>query len=477
MTYTTTNSAPTGEDGGSASSTLSRREAIARGVSATSAGLTTLAFASVPLALAAFSRRLLAQAPTTVRGALEFAYLLENLESEFYKAVLGQSATEAQNLAFAPVRAQLQNDPSVIATLQQIAKHEAAHVAFLRAQITALGGAPATYTGAEFDFTGGNGRTAPGPFAAARADVPTLLILAQLLEDTGVRAYKGQLENLMADDAVLTAAMRIQSVEGRHAARIRRLRNVTGLKPWISSTATSTTTGITTSGAVTAAVAQLGATSTGFSRASGTFTSEGFAVGQEITAAGFANPANNGVFVVSAVPAPVTTGSTSLSATATGYARASGSFVTNGFVVGQEITASGFTNAANNGRSTITAVTATTITVNKATPTVAEEAATGRSLVADAVIRVTRPGSAAGVVEAPASGRFLVASRGVAPAASTLVTRVYVRETNSIHGGIDMAGLGSNTGGVTGVTEAFDEPLTYDDVIFIIENFVIGSTP
>ena len=456
---------------------LSRREALTRGASATSAGIAALAFVSVPVALAAFSRSLLAQAPSTVLGALQFAYLLENLESEFYKAVLGQSSTAAQNTAFAPLRTQLQNDAALFGSIQQIAKHEAAHVAFLRAQITALGGTAVTYTGAEFDFTGGNGSPIPGPFAAARNDVPTFLALAQVLEDTGVRAYKGQLENLSTDKAILTAAMRIHSVEGRHAARIRRLRGVTGLKPWITSTATATTAGIgiTTTGGVTAPTAAIAATTTGFSRSAGAFATEGFTLNQEVTAVGFTNPANNGTFIITELPGK--TGSVTLAATAFGYTRATGSFITNGFVKGQQVTASGFSNAANNGRSTILEVTDTMLIVQKATPTVAETARSGRQITADEIIRVSRPGGAAGVAEAAATGRYLLATRGVAPAATTAFTRAYTGENNTTHRGIDMAGLGSNTGGVGGVTEAFDEPMTYDDVIVVIRDFVIGSTP
>src|SRR5688500_17894465 len=93
-----------------------RREEAARRARA------ALRIAAVPLALAAFSRSLSAQAPVTIRGVLEFAYLLENLESEFYKAVLGDSATAAQNAAFAPVRSQLGSDPKLLAALEQIAK-------------------------------------------------------------------------------------------------------------------------------------------------------------------------------------------------------------------------------------------------------------------------------------------------------------------------------------------------------------------
>jgi len=52
-----------------------------------------------------------------------------------------------------------------------------------------------------------------------------------------------------------------------------------------------------------------------------------------------------------------TTGSTTLSATSTGFARASGSFVTDGFQVGMELLASGFS-AANNGYAVVESVSA-----------------------------------------------------------------------------------------------------------------------
>ena len=51
-----------------------------------------------------------------------------------------------------------------------------------------------------------------------------------------------------------------------------------------------------------------------------------------------------------------TTGAVSLSATATGYARAAGSFLTDGFQPGMELTASGFSTSGNNGVKVITAV-------------------------------------------------------------------------------------------------------------------------
>lgn len=55
-----------------------------------------------------------------------------------------------------------------------------------------------------------------------------------------------------------------------------------------------------------------------------------------------------------------TTGSTTLAATATGYSRAAGSFVTDGFVVGQEVTPAGFTQTT---PAVLDAVSALTLTV------------------------------------------------------------------------------------------------------------------
>ena len=57
-----------------------------------------------------------------------------------------------------------------------------------------------------------------------------------------------------------------------------------------------------------------------------------------------------------------TTGSTSISATATGYARAAGSFITDGFRVGMEVAGSGFSVSANNTAKTVTAVATLTLT-------------------------------------------------------------------------------------------------------------------
>jgi hypothetical protein len=197
---------------------VSRRSALSTGLKA------GLALGSIPVALAALSKNAYAQATLSVQQVIDFALMLEIFENEFYKAVLGTSAVAAQNTAFATVRAAAAAVPGAVVALQQIQKHEAAHVAFLTANgaVNSLG-----LTAASFDFTGARG-AGNGPFAGATTDLNFLLLVAQGAEDTGVRAYKGQAGNLMSNTVVLEAALRIHSVEARHASKIRRMRRATG---------------------------------------------------------------------------------------------------------------------------------------------------------------------------------------------------------------------------------------------------------
>jgi hypothetical protein len=207
---------------------VTRRAAIAQGMSVSSKVAAGLAMASVPVALAAMAKSAFAQLPTGVQDVLNFALALEIFENEFYKAVLGTSASATQNNAFAPVRtavAALPQAAVILAALGQIQKHEASHVAFL----TANGAVNALNLNADsFDFTGNRGNTPAGPFERATREPGFLLLVAQAAEDTGVRAYKGQAPNLMSDSVRLEAALRIHSVEARHASKIRRLRRMTG---------------------------------------------------------------------------------------------------------------------------------------------------------------------------------------------------------------------------------------------------------
>ncbi len=229
-------------DSGTTEELISRRNAIFKGAKTSTAVMTAMRIGSVPVVLAALSKDIYAQTPADVLDVLQFAFLLENLEAEFYKAVLGSSASAAFNTAFAPVRATLTTRET--ATFEQIRKHEIAHVALLRTAIIGAGGTPGTFTAASFDFTGGDG-SGQGPFLAATTSKPFLLAATQGFEDTGVRAYKGQAGRLINDNATLTVALQIHSVEARHAAVVRKMRAAAGAPVKASGTITGRQSGIT----------------------------------------------------------------------------------------------------------------------------------------------------------------------------------------------------------------------------------------
>jgi rubrerythrin len=153
-----------------------------------------LAATAVPLAFGAIVNKAFAASPMAV-DVLKFALTLEYLESEFY--MLG-------------------NDSGIIPSeykdvFARIGANEKTHVEFL---MTALGAeAPAKPT---FDFTA---KGMYNPFG----DFPTFVTLSKAFEDTGVRAYKGQAPNLMADKPLLEYALQIHSVEARHAAIARKI--------------------------------------------------------------------------------------------------------------------------------------------------------------------------------------------------------------------------------------------------------------
>lgn len=181
---------------------VSRREALRGGGKAGAA----LAIASVPIALAAMAKNAFAQGslPQQVIDVLNFALTLEYLEDEFYRAGMQTSGLIPGG------------DRDIFG---QIALHERDHVKLLKG---ALGSAAVPKP--NFDFTAG------GMFDPFN-DYPTFQALAQGFEDTGVRAYKGQAGNLQVAPGILTVALRIHSVEARHASEVRRLR---GLKGWIT---------------------------------------------------------------------------------------------------------------------------------------------------------------------------------------------------------------------------------------------------
>lgn len=166
----------------------------------------------------------------TPRQVTEYALTLEKLEADFYR----RAVMAAQNGGLSGVP---QAAKDVIVSYGQ---DEAQHVADLSAVLPTLGGDPNAITiPANPYYSVILGRD---PFAN-----PTdFLMVGQYVEDLGVAAYKGQVQNLLAaGDAgktVLAAALAIHSVEARHAAGVRFLRQAllgADVNPWISENASS----------------------------------------------------------------------------------------------------------------------------------------------------------------------------------------------------------------------------------------------
>jgi hypothetical protein len=182
-----------------------------------------IALTALPFAVGSLFQKAYGKTTDLITDTLNFALTLEYLEAEFYASAISSAGLIPAGAA--------------TGAIQTIANHEAAHVNFLKAAITSAGGVPVAKP--TFDFTAGNGSN-NGPFAGVFTNYALFLAVAQVFEDTGVRAYKGQAGNLMENNDVLTAALNIHSVEARHASHIRQMRKANGglvagtIKPWVT---------------------------------------------------------------------------------------------------------------------------------------------------------------------------------------------------------------------------------------------------
>ena len=160
------------------------------------------ALATAPAVLAVASSEAFGQGfPGQVADVLNFALTLEYLEAEFYSTALSTPG-------LIPGRYRT--------VFQQIGRHEVEHVRTLRG---ALGGA--AIASPRFDYTG------RGQYPDVFSNFSTFAAVSNTFEDLGVAAYKGQAGNLMGTPALATA-LRIHSVEARHAAEVRRVRGILG---------------------------------------------------------------------------------------------------------------------------------------------------------------------------------------------------------------------------------------------------------
>jgi hypothetical protein len=180
-----------------------------------------MALAAAPIAIgSAFNKAMGQNTLTAVNDILNYALLLERLEYSYYNQALSAATLTATLTGTART------------AVETIRAHELAHVRLLEAALgTAQAPAPANFN-----------------FGSAFATYASFLGTAQALEDTGVRAYKGQVNNIprtlnptVGGNVVnlLTVAVQIHSVEARHAAHIRYMRRgatagaQTNIFPWI----------------------------------------------------------------------------------------------------------------------------------------------------------------------------------------------------------------------------------------------------
>ena len=171
-----------------------------------------LAVAAVPLGLGSMLNKAYGQAvPAGVIAVLQYALTLEHFEYRFYE----------RGSVLAPIPAGAEKS-----AIDIIRDSELKHVNFLKTVITAAGATPVSEK-TVYDFTAG------GTFPTVFTSYATFLAVAQVLEDTGVRAYKGRAGELLGQKVYLTAALGIHAVEARHAAKIRYMRRMNGQAPTI----------------------------------------------------------------------------------------------------------------------------------------------------------------------------------------------------------------------------------------------------
>jgi len=125
---------------------------------------------------------------------LNFALILENLENAFY--VLGTSMYKASDYAGLPL-----NAPSIVKSFQDIAAHEAIHVAALTATIQKYNGTVNPACNYTFGLTDGK----------------SFIATARVLERVGTSAYNGAISKVKTP-GFLTVGASIAEIEARHAS-------------------------------------------------------------------------------------------------------------------------------------------------------------------------------------------------------------------------------------------------------------------
>ncbi|MCD6011589.1 MAG: Dessication-associated protein [Flavipsychrobacter sp.] len=186
-----------------------------------------VAVVALPVVLGSLFKKAYGKTTDVVVDSLNFMLELEYIEYTFYR-----TATNTGGLIPA----------KDLAGFKTIESHEKAHIQFFIDTIIAAGGTPfvpkhyshpttnAPYVPAAYDFTKGG---AYAPFA----NYNHFLMLAQVFEDTGVRAYNEQ-SSIFWGSALYTQLQQITATEARHAAHARLIRRNLGAvevpAPWVT---------------------------------------------------------------------------------------------------------------------------------------------------------------------------------------------------------------------------------------------------
>jgi hypothetical protein len=194
-----------------ASESINRRDAITSAAAKSSQFLTALGIGAIPVALAALSNSASAQTTTDLKDALQLCLLIAQLQADFHlKAASSSGFLPAADLSpMSGIRVQDGGQVQVIGSL-----------------ISSNPDTPADQPVVDYTAKG----AFPG-FAFSTGQYATYQIIAQGLEDLGVRAMKGQVARMTANTSAMSQMATLASVQGRHAAEVRRIR---GKKPWVT---------------------------------------------------------------------------------------------------------------------------------------------------------------------------------------------------------------------------------------------------
>jgi hypothetical protein len=189
---------------------------------------TKVALAALPLAIGSMFNKASAQTTDTVNDSLNLLLEMAYIQYNFY-----HKGNNTGNLV-PPSSTNNNSDKPGFITIET---QKLANIQYLANLVTSRGGTPFTpkfynpavtnpeYVPAAYDFRA-SGSAYATTFANIFSSYPTWLIEAQILEDTAVHAYQGQMDQFTGDPVLLSQMLQLQSTQARHAAHVRFVRRM-----------------------------------------------------------------------------------------------------------------------------------------------------------------------------------------------------------------------------------------------------------